>query len=317
MKRILITGGSGFLGKNLALHLKKDKKFKIILSSRNIENLRKASAVTDCEFYPMDINSIDSIIDTFNNVMPDIVIHSAATKFVDLSEKYPEECIQTNILGSINLLRVSKMFKVKGVIAISTDKAANPDFNVYSQSKNMMEKYFINNSKNSKVKIATVRFGNLCWSTGSVFNLWEEMSIKNKMVLSTGPEMRRFFIHVDQACNLIIKVMKNLDKCNGYIITEYMKSAKISNILNIWSEIYNVKWKKIKPRFGDKLDEYLFSPNEIKSANIFTLNKKKLIKIDYSKQNLNYFKDVITSKNSLKLSSEEIKKLILSKPRIL
>jgi len=209
------------------------------------------------------------------------------------------------------------MFKVKGVIAISTDKAANPDFNVYSQSKNMMEKYFINNSKNSKVKIATVRFGNLCWSTGSVFNLWEEMSLKNKMVLSTGPEMRRFFIHVDQACNLIIKVMKNLDKCNGYIITEYMKSAKISNILNIWSEIYNVDWKKIKPRFGDKLDEYLFSPNEIKSANIFTLNKKKLIKIDYSKQNLNYFKDVITSKNSLKLSSEEIKKLILSKPRIL
>ena len=210
----------------------------------------------------MDINSIDSLIDTFNKVKPDIIIHSAATKFVDLAEIYPEECIQTNIIGSINLLRVAKMFKLKGIIAISTDKAANPDFNIYSQSKNIMERIFINSAKNSKMKIACVRFGNLCWSTGSVFNLWEEMSINKKMVFSTGPEMRRFFIHVDQACKIIKNVLKELDKCNGLIITEYMKSTKISDILNIWSEIYKVKWKKIKPRSGDKLDEYLFSPSE-------------------------------------------------------
>ncbi len=317
MKRILLTGGSGFLGKNLALHLNKEKNFQIILTSRNIENLRKASADTGCEYHPMDINSINSIIDTFNKLKPDIIIHSAATKFVDLAEIYPEECIQTNIIGSINLLRAAKLFKIKGIIAISTDKAANPDFNIYSQSKNIMEKYFINSSKVSKINIACVRFGNLCWSTGSVFNLWEEMSIKKKMVFSTGPEMRRFFIHVDQACKLIKNVLKNLDKCNGLIITEYMKSTIVSEILDIWSDIYNVKWKKIKPRFGDKLDEYLFSPSEIKSTKMFMLNKQKLIKIDYSKKNYNYFKEVITSKNSQKLSKEEIRSLILSKPKIL
>lgn len=316
MTKILITGGSGFLAKNLSLKLSLVKKYRITLCSRNIENLRKASSETKCDYYPLNINSIESLIDAFNNIKPDIVIHCAASKFVDLSERFAEECIETNVLGSINLFRIAEMFKVKKIVVVSTDKAANPDPNIYSQSKNLMENYFINASKKSKIKIACLRFGNLCWSTGSVFNLWEEMTLKNNLVLSTGPEMRRFFINVDHASNLIKIVMENLNKCNGLIITDYMKSAKISDILKIWKQIYGVDWKKIKTREGDKKDEYLLSPHELKSAYFISLNKTKLIAINKSKNNLKIFKKNITSENSLKLTNKEIMNLIKIKPKL-
>ena len=141
MKKILITGGSGFLAKNLSQFLLNKKKYKITLCSRNIENLRKASEEIKCNFYPLNINSINSLIDAFEYIKPEIVIHCAATKFVDLSEKFPEECIETNVLGSINLLRVAKMYNTKKLLVISTDKAANPNSNIYSQSKNLMENF--------------------------------------------------------------------------------------------------------------------------------------------------------------------------------
>ena len=116
MTKILITGGSGFLAKNLSLKLSLEKKYRITLCSRNIENLRKASSETKCDYYPLNINSIESLIDAFNNIKPDIVIHCAASKFVDLSERFAEECIETNVLGSINLFRIAEMFKVKKIV---------------------------------------------------------------------------------------------------------------------------------------------------------------------------------------------------------
>ena len=116
---------------------------------------------------------------------------------------------------------------MKKLVVISTDKAANPDSNIYSQSKSLMENYFVNASHKSKIKIACIRFGNLCWSTGSVFNIWEEMTNTKNIVSTTGPNMRRFFIHVNHACFLIKTVMNNIDKCNGLIVTDYMKSSKI------------------------------------------------------------------------------------------
>ena len=317
MKKIIITGGSGFLGKNLGNYLNKQGKYKVFLCSRNIETLRRSAALTSCEFYPMDVNSEISIFDAFNFIQPEIVIHSAAAKFVDQAEKFPEECFQTNVLGSINLLRVCKIFKVSKLIAISTDRAANLDFNIYSQSKSIMENVLLTSAKNSKLKVSCLRFGNLCWSTGSVFNLWEEMTTKEKLVLSTGPNMRRFFMDVDEACFLIKLVMENINKCNGLIIIDIMKSAQIANILKVWSKIFKVNWKKIPSRKGDKLDEYLIAPNELKSAYKLKIKKRNLIAIDKNIQNKNVFKKGISSKNTKKLSNAEITNFIINKPILL
>ena len=96
-----------------------------------------------------------------------------------------------------------------------------------------------------------------------------------------------------------------------------MKSSKILDILKVWSKIYDVKWKQIKSRRGDKNDEYLFSLNELKSASHITLNKTKLIAINKNINNLKVFRKILSSKNSPKLSVKEITYLINNKPKII
>lgn len=316
MKNILITGGSGFLGKNLSHYLNKKKKYNIFLCSRNIDNLRTASKQTNSNFYPLDINSTDSIHDAFNKIKPHIVIHLAATKYVDLAERFPEECIQTNVFGSINIMRSCKIFKISKLLVISTDKAANPDANIYSKSKSLMEDALIA-SQSRNFKVSCLRFGNLCWSTGSVFNLWEEMSKNTGLVLSTGPEMRRYFIHVDQACEFINFVLENFNKCNGLILTEDMKSAKVRDILDVWCDLYKVKWKKINSRKGDKLDEYLISPNEMNKSFKMKIKKNEFIALNKNSKSKKPLIKKYNSKNAKKLNKKEIKDLILNKPNFL
>ena len=141
-KNLLITGGSGYLGVNLALKLR--SKFNVFLGSRNQKRNREASIITNCEDLPLDVTNINSVRDALEYCKPKIVIHAAATKFVDISEKFPFECSDVNILGSTNIARASIEKKVETVIGISTDKATQPIKNFYGFSKATMEKLFLN-----------------------------------------------------------------------------------------------------------------------------------------------------------------------------
>ena len=127
-RKILITGGSGFLGRNLAISLKNE--YDVYLASRNNKQNFIASKLTNCISLPMDVTNIESVRDVFSEIKPDIVIHCAATKFVDLCEKYPMETVDVNVLGSQNVARVSIENNVDIVIGISTDKACPPIRNI-------------------------------------------------------------------------------------------------------------------------------------------------------------------------------------------
>jgi UDP-glucose 4-epimerase len=98
MTTILVTGGTGFLGRALALKLR--DKFRVVLTGRNNKQNAYATQVTGCEVLPMDVNNIEGVRDTFIEVKPEIVIHAAATKFVDLAERQPMECVDINVTGS-------------------------------------------------------------------------------------------------------------------------------------------------------------------------------------------------------------------------
>jgi len=314
MKKILITGGTGFLGKNLAYKLK--KKYKIFVCSRNLANGKTLERSLKVKFIPLNITNYSDVDEVFFNVKPDIVIHSAASKFVDISEKFVSETVDTNILGSKNIILCSRKYKCNKFIAISSDKASPPFSNLYGLTKATMEKILISINSDDKQDLNIIRFGNLAWSTGSVLNEWQEMKKQNKIIKTTGPEMTRFFYNIDKAIQLIEYLIKDKRKLNNKVILPNMKSLIIKDLLLEFCKINKVKWKKTKKRRMDKNFETLI-PNhqsyKIKNikngiGKIFVINLKDKIKSNLIE---------INSKNSKIFSIKEIKKIIINKPKFI
>ena len=307
-KNLLITGGSGYLGINLAISLK--KKYNVFIGSRNQKRNYDASLKTKCESIPLDVTNIESIRDAITYCKPEIIIHAAATKFVDISEKFPFECSDVNILGSSNLARVAIEKNIKTVIGISTDKATQPIKNFYGFSKATMEKLFLNANNNSKTNFLCVRYGNVAWSTGSVLPIWKEMFKKNKKILTTGPYMRRFFFKINDAVELVLFALEKNKKFSGKILCANMKSCKLIEIIKVWIKNYGGSYKIIKSRKGDRLDEYLVGNNELEFTTKIFKNKKIYYLIDFEKKVKKPLKKIISSENAQKLNSKEISELL-------
>ncbi len=298
-KTILITGGTGYLGRNLATMLK--SKYEVILGARNNKQNLQANKQTGCETVPLDVTNIDSIRDIINEYKPNIIIHAAATKFVDLSQKFPFECLDVNVQGSSNIARVAIDKNVESVIGISTDKASPPIENIYGMSKSMMERLFCSCNKKSKTKFVCVRYGNVVWSTGSVLPLWKSMHDKDKIIYTTGPEMKRYFFTVHDACQLVLNAIKNVSKFQGKVLSREMKSCKMIDIIKIWIKEYGGEYKIVNQREGDALVEYLIGESE----RYYT----KEIKIDNTKHYLIDFKNKLKKPLSKTLSSDNARKL--------
>ena len=308
MKKILITGGTGYLGRNLALFYK--KKYKVFIGARNNKQNFLVKNLTNCEVVPLDVSNIESVNDCLNYSKPDIVIHAAATKFVDLSEKFPFECIDINIVGSANIARACINKKIPTVIGVSTDKASPPIKNIYGLSKSCMERLFSSIEPYGKTKFICVRYGNVTWSTGSVLPIWKQMFNKNKTILTTGPNMRRFFFSVDEAVSLIDQALKLKDKLAGKILSAEMKSSKMIDILKVWIKKFGGNYKIIQTRKGDRLDEYLIGEDELKYAEVIKIKGKKYFVINFNKLSKKPLKEIVSSKDAKKLSQSEIEKII-------
>src|SRR5688500_1638163 len=161
-----------------------------------------AEQFSGCRVLPMDVANIESVRDVFTEVKPDVVIHAAATKFVDLAERQPMECVDVNVVGSQNVARVAVEKAVQKVVGISTDKASPPVRNTYGLSKALMERVFCSMNGKTDTRFVSVRYGNVAWSTGSVLPIWKKMHETTGVIGTTGPDMRRFFFTVDEAVKL-------------------------------------------------------------------------------------------------------------------
>ena len=258
----LITGGTGFLGKYLGLALK--DQYRVVLTGRNHKHNRDAQEFTGCPTLPMDVTNIESIRDVFTEVRPDVVVHAAATKYVDLSEAQPMECIDINVLGSQNLARVCVEKGVSTVIGMSTDKTAPPVANTYGLTKALMERVFCAmNSKTENTRFACVRHGNIAWSTGSVFPIWKRMHDVTGVIGSTGPDMTRYFSKVDEAVALVITAIENVDLVQGTVVSRKMKAALIRDFLELWIKHKGGRWEQIEGRPGERPHEYLIGDPEL------------------------------------------------------
>ena len=315
MSRILVTGGSGFLGANLCKTLSQDHE--IILVSRNQKALKKVSEFYEVQAAPLDVTNYAATQEIINQYSPEVVIHGAATKFVGLSERFPTDCVDNNVLGSQNVARACMNAGVRHVIGISTDKATSPIANIYGATKFLMERLFCSLDSESDTTFSLVRYGNVAWSTGSVFPLWKEMSLTSKKVESTGSTMSRFFFRVDEAVDLIRVAVENTSSVRGKILSLPMKGVLISRLLDVWSQVYKVPWASAPQRVGDRPFEILVSDDEKKRTSMINFEGKNYflvdgnLSIDSSDKSI---REAYTSKTAEQMTEGEIFDLIQNAP---
>jgi UDP-N-acetylglucosamine 4,6-dehydratase len=309
---LLVTGGSGFLGRRLGIALK--DRYRVILTARNNKQNQFAEKFTGCETVPMDVCSIESVRDAFVEARPQVVIHAAATKFVDLAEKQPMECVDVNVTGSQNIARVAVERGVETVIGISTDKAAPPVRNTYGLTKALMERVFCSMNGKADTRFACVRYGNVAWSTGSVLPLWKKMHAETGVIGTTGPEMRRFFFTVDEAVTLVVTALDNIGTLAGKVLSRKMKAAQIQGILDLWVQEKGGRWERIAGRPGERNDEFLIGDLELPYTSetefggithyVISFNEKAAVPVEFG----------LSSANTERLSSEEILAIINNPP---
>jgi UDP-glucose 4-epimerase len=312
MTTILVTGGTGFLGRALALKLRDRQR--IVLTGRNNKQNAHAAQVTGCMVLPMDVTNIEGVRDAFVEVKPDIVIHAAATKFVDLAERQPMECVDVNVTGSQNVVRVALEKGVRGVIGISTDKATPPVRSTYGLSKALMERMLCAMNGKADTRCMAVRYGNVAWSTGSVLPVWNDMYRRTGVIGTTGPEMTRFFFTVDEAVALVVTAMDRLEDFQGKVLSRAMKSALIRDVLETWVAEKGGTWKRIEGRPGERNQEFLVGKLELPYTRSLEINGIKHYVISFNNKRETPLAQVVCSDSADRLSQDELKSLVLSPP---
>jgi UDP-glucose 4-epimerase len=274
-----------------------------------------AAHLLKVESIPLDVSNYAATVEMFLRYSPDVVIHAAATKFVDLAEKFPHECIDVNIIGSQNVARASIEAKVGHVLGISTDKAAPPIANIYGLSKSVMEKLFISLNGTSETKFSCVRYGNVAWSTGSVFPIWKRMIDESNHIVTTGPDMSRFFFPVTQAVDLILTALSHKSVVSGKILSVPMKGVEVRRILNVWSQATGATWSIGDRRIGDRELEYLIAQTETSSTTRVVLGGKDFFLLNGSGMTSSDSLELeYSSRNAEQFSDDEILQLLQTSP---
>lgn len=279
-KRILVTGGTGSLGKTLVKRLLSGVEGlpeRIIVFSRDeakqhfmrLQFLDRTVATDDVIYHKAedildfrigDVRDYQSVTAALRNV--DVVFHAAALKQVPSCEYFPYEAVQTNVGGAQNVVRAIKEngSRVSKVVGISTDKACKP-INVMGMTKALQERVFVEaNREFPDTTFLCVRYGNVIASRGSIVPLFAEQVRKRQPLTVTLPEMTRFLLSLERAVDTVLAVFK--DGRPGETFVPKVPSAKIVDLAKAMmkNEDLPIVFSGIRP--GEKIHEIMVSEEE-------------------------------------------------------
>jgi len=267
-KTILITGGTGSFGKQLIkIVLSHYKPNKIIVFSRDeLKQYEMRSEFSDnsgryIRYFIGDVRDKDRLYRAFDGV--DIVIHAAALKQVPAAEYNPIEAIKTNIMGAINIIDVAIDCNVEKVIALSTDKAANP-INLYGATKLCSDKLFVaaNSYHGSHpTRFSVVRYGNVVGSRGSVIPFFFKMREAGKIPI-TDKRMTRFWITLEQGVQFVLQNLERMQ--GGEIFVPKIPSMNIMDLARAIAPDCEYEFVGIRP--GEKLHEVMVPEDDARQA---------------------------------------------------
>lgn len=257
-KKILVTGGSGSLGKHLLKELLVRGAKEIISVSRDEGLIKEAQdeiQSPDVKWVIGDVSDRDFIKRILENI--DLVYHTAALKHVTLAENNPREVLKINILGILNILDYAQ--KVQRFINISSDKAIGV-VNCYGASK-LFGEYLVSETNNfSRGKFINIRCPNLFGSRGSVLDIWRRQIKKKNFIEVTDPKMTRFFITISDAAKFIIDISlkEDLNSSEIYYPLKFTKKFHLDDLAKAFIKVYGNKETKIKivgAKSGEKIHE--------------------------------------------------------------
>jgi UDP-N-acetylglucosamine 4,6-dehydratase/5-epimerase len=324
-KVILVTGGTGSIGSEIVRQsLAQGAKKVLVLSRDEIKHFLMRKRIEDDRLDTVvgDIRNSRSIDIAFQKYDIDIIYHAAAMKHVVMCDDFPMEAVQTNIIGTQNVVDMAIKYHIGKTILISTDKAVYP-VNILGTTKFTAEKIAVNASKIRKHNqvFACVRFGNVSSSRGSVIPVYIDNLLHGNPLEVTNPDVTRFVMEISDAVNLVIKATDFA--LGGEIFILKMKAFKLGDLVDVITQRIalrlNVKKENIKFNYsglnrGEKLHEDLVSATEASrmhevadgyvilpdniSSDKYTLGKK----ISFSKY----------SSNDVELiSKDEIERMVL------
>lgn len=257
-KSILITGGTGSFGhKFVDFLLKSASPRKVIIYSRDeLKQFEMQQKFTDpcMRYFIGDVRDNERLKTAMKDV--DYVVHAAALKQVPAAEYNPNECIKTNINGAQNVIDAAITTNVSRVIALSTDKAANP-VNLYGATKLASDKLFVaanNISGAVGPRFSVVRYGNVVGSRGSVVPFYRKLIAEGRDRLPvTHPEMTRFWITLDEGVEFVVKSFSRMQ--GGEIFVPKIPSIRIVDLAEAMSGGTDYELIGIRP--GEKLHEIM------------------------------------------------------------
>ncbi|ONG40590.1 UDP-N-acetylglucosamine 4,6-dehydratase (inverting) [Alkanindiges hydrocarboniclasticus] len=259
---ILITGGTGSFGNTfIPMTLEKYNPRKIIIYSRDeMKQWDMAKKFKDdprVRFFIGDVRDKERLYRALDGV--DYVVHAAATKIVPTAEYNPFECVKTNINGAMNLIDACIDKKVKGVVALSTDKASSP-INLYGATKLASDKLFVAGNSyagGDGTKFSVVRYGNVMGSRGSVIPFF--MSIREEGILPiTDDRMTRFMISLEEGVELVWHAFEDME--GGEIYVKKIPSMKVTDLARVVAP--EAKQEVVGIRPGEKLHEQMISAED-------------------------------------------------------
>lgn len=326
--KLLITGGTGSFGNAvLSRFLHSDSYKEIRIFSRDEkkqDDMRKLFNNSKLKFYVGDVRDVRSVDAAVKGA--DYIFHAAALKQVPSCEFFPIEAVNTNIIGTDNVLNAAEKYEVNNVVVLSTDKAAYP-INAMGMSKAMMEKVTIARSRNlddSKTVFSATRYGNVMASRGSVIPLFIEQIKAGKSLTITDPDMTRFMMTLEDAVDLVLYAFENANQ--GDLFVQKAPAATISVLAEALIDLYQSKSeiKVIGTRHGEKLYETLVSREDMVKAE----DLGEYYRIPADNRDLNYdqyFSEGVQlfnvneeyhSHNTVRLDVEGMKALLLKLPQI-
>ena len=322
---VVLTGGTGSFGSTMVSEILKDNPAELRIFSRD-ENKQDAMRRKFCDkrltFYIGDVRNEESVARVIKDT--NFIFHAAALKQVPSCDFFPMEAVQTNVIGSSNVIKHALQNQVESIVCLSTDKAVYP-INAMGMTKALMEKVALSEARNNqsaRTRITVTRYGNVMMSRGSVIPLFVEQILSGQVLTITNPKMTRFLMSLDDSVALVKHAF-----LNGSTGDLFVQKSPASTVLDLALAIAKIlekestfKYQTIGTRHGEKLYESLLSSEDSSRA----ANEGKYFRVPLDMRSLDYSKffdqgndltapaDSYTSHNTKQLNVDEVVQLLKS-----